>query len=97
MSSQKEVYKQHTYFQSFCIILAKYKLTIVNIAFTIVNMKEKRKFIPLPEWIESAIREQAKIHHRAWSREAVAILEEMFQDKKPINLAEHTESKKVKA
>jgi len=72
-------------------------LTIVNIAFTIVNMNEKRKFVPLPEWIELAVKEQAVIHHRAWSREVVAILEEMFQDKKPINLVEHTESKKEEA
>ena len=60
-------------------------------------MKEKRKFVPLPEWIELAVKEQAVIHHRAWSREVVAILEEMFQDKKPINLVERAESKKVKA
>jgi len=59
-------------------------LTNKKTMFTIQNMKEKRKYIPLPEWIELAIKEQAKSHHRAWSREVVAILEEIFKDKKPL-------------
>lgn len=67
-------------------------LTYVNIAFTIVNMKrkaarktntEKRKMIPLEPWIENAVSMEAKKHHRSWSREAVAILEDIFKDRRP--------------
>ena len=38
-------------------------------------MSEKQKQISVPSWIEKAIQEEAKRNHRAWMREALAMLE----------------------
>lgn len=46
-------------------------------------MIEKLKHIPVPEWLESAVSEEAKNHHRSWSREAVVILENYIRANRP--------------
>ena len=44
-------------------------------------MKEKAKQINVPGWIENAIQEQATKNHRAWMREALAMLEAGLREK----------------
>lgn len=44
-------------------------------------MQEKQKQISVPEWIEKAIQEEASKHHRAWMREALAMLEAVLRER----------------